>query len=265
MKTNFECNHFKGEKVVWLGTSVPYGSNTYNGESYASLAAKKLGFQIIPAVVPGEAIHAKMEDGQLQPLDYGSTVLSKAEYAQSGRIQIQDKPLAWEPGSEANEEHPGTGYNNYYRTWENIFTVENRDAYLYVFDVAPNNTDFSDRDWEAFDTENWKYKDGSNFAEHRTTFLGALLFLMDKMYETNPDARMVLLLGSPFAYQEASVAFEKLKRVWNIPVIDAWSKVNTSPKSMHKIKSKNGSDNHPSDFGHQVLGNIIANELLLIS
>lgn len=38
-------------------------------------------------------------------------------------------------------------------------------VYLYVFDLAPNKKDFSDRDWEAFDPENWKYKDGSNFAE----------------------------------------------------------------------------------------------------
>lgn len=75
---------------------------------------------------------------------------------------------------------------------------------------------------------------------------------------------MLLLLGSPFAYQEARVAFEKLRQVWNIPVIDAWSKVNISPKSVLKIRSKNGTNDHPSGFGHQVLGNIIVNELLLI-
>lgn len=29
------------KKVVWLGTSVPYGQYTFNGESYASYAAGK--------------------------------------------------------------------------------------------------------------------------------------------------------------------------------------------------------------------------------
>lgn len=265
MKKNYECNHWKGKKVVWLGTSVPYGSNTHNGESYASLAAKKLEFQIVPAVVPGEAIHGKLENGMLVPLEYGSTALSQAEYEASGRIAIQDEPRIWEPGSEANEEYPGSGYNDYYRTWENIFNEENADAALYIFDVAPNNTDFSNRDWEMFDKNGWKYWDGSDFEEHRTTFLGALLFLMDKMYAVNPQARMVLLLGSPFAYQEAKEAFHKLQEAWNIPVIDAWGKINTSPKSLLQLRSKGGVNDHPSEFGHQMLGNIIANELLRIS
>lgn len=262
-----DFNQWKNKKIVWIGTSVPYGSNTYNGESYASYASKKLGFTIVPAVVPGEAIHAKLDGGKLVPLDYGSTVLSKEEYIASGsRISIPDAPKKpWQPGSEGNSEHPGTGYNSYYRTWENIFNEENKDADLFVFDVAPNNTDFSTTDWDSFDKQKWKYKDGSSFASHRTTFYGALLFMMDKMYLMNPNARMIFVLSSSFVYAEAKIAFEKINAEWKIPVLDIWGKINTSPKSLIKLKSKDGTDSHPSDFAHNILGNMIVNELLLIN
>ena len=258
-------NQWYGKKIVWLGTSVPYGSNTFNYESYASYAAKKLGFDIVPAVIPGEAIHAKLEDGVIKPLTYGSTVLSKEEYQNAGWT-IPNKPLVpWMPGSENNSEHPGTGYNNYYRTWENVFNSENADADLYIFDVAPNNTNFDETDWNMFDYSNWRYTDDSDFSEHRTTFIGAILFLMNKMYDINPNARMVFVLGSAFAYDSAKQNMQKISEKWNIPIIDIWQKINTSPKSLSVIKSKNGTDNHPSDFGHEMLGNIITNELLLIS
>lgn len=262
-----DFNQWKDKKIVWIGTSVPYGSNTYNGESYASYASKKLGFIIVPAVVPGEAIHAKLDGDKLVPLDYGSTVLSKEEYIASGSgITISDAPkIPWQPGSEGNSEHPGTGYNNYYRTWENIFNEENKDADLFVFDVAPNNTNFSTTDWDNFDKQKWEYKDGSDFASHRTTFYGALLYMMDKMYSLNPDARMIFVLGSAFVYKEARNAFEKINAEWKIAIVDIWGKINTSPKSLIKLKSKNGTDFHPSDFAHNLLGNILVNELLLVN
>lgn len=249
-----KINHLYGKKVVWLGTSVPFGSNS--SKSYASIASEKLGFNIVPAVVPGQAIHAKMVDGVLKPLTYGSTVLSKGESSQGG-IVIPDSPVTpWVPGG---------SYNSYYRTWENIFTEENADADLWVFDVVPNNSNFETTDWEKFDKNNWIYTDGSSFEEHRTTFIGAILFLMDKMYTLNPNARMVFVLGSTFAYSSGKSNFELLSKQWNIPIIDVWSKINTSPKSLNVIRSKDGTDNHPSDFGHEMLGNMISNELLLIS
>lgn len=250
-------NQWNCRKIVWLGTSVPYGTNTYDGESYASYAAKRLGFDIVPAVVPGQAIHGQLVDEILKPLTYGSTVLSKSE-SNRGGIIIPDAPKTpWEPGS--------GGCNNYYSTWENIFNSENADADLYIFDVAPNNTNFALDDWNAFNKDTFAYTDGSPFEDHRTTFIGALLFLMNKMYETNPNARMVFMLGSNFAYESAKQNFELLSERWNIPIIDAWGKININPISLKQIKSKEGTDWHPSDYGHLMLGNIITNELLLIS
>ena len=261
--TFYAPNPWHGKKIVWLGTSVPYGSNTFGGRSYASIAAHALGCTLVPAAVPGQAIHAKRENGALHPLTYGSTALTRAEYAAAG-WSIPEAPITpWLPGSENNAEHPGPGYNDYYRTWEHIFPLH-PDADLYVFDVAPNNTDFGMDDWNAFDTENWAYRDGSSFADHRTTFLGALLYLMDKMYDAQPQARMALVLGSAFAYEAARSAFDLLQQTWHIPVIDLWGRVNTSPRSLAQLRSKNGTDAHPSDFGHRVLGQMLTQELLRI-
>lgn len=246
---DLEANIWSGKKIVWLGTSVPYGSIATS--SYADNARQILGFQLVNASVPGLAIHTN-EDGS--KLTYGSSTLSIDEYQTQGTT-IDAQPLPYVPGSES-------GYNNYYRTWENVFTPANADADLYVFDVAPNNTNFKMDDWDAFDKNNWKYTDGSSFAEHRTTFAGAVLFLMDKMYECNPMARMCFVLGSAFNYPEAKPVFEAIREAWNIPILDIWGRVNTSPKSLLQVRSLNGTNNHPSNFGHTVLGKMIANQLL---
>lgn len=243
-------NHLFGKKICWIGTSVPFGANAT--KSYAKEAANKLGFDLINASVPGQAIHTKIDGSQLT---YGSTTLSKAEYLAQG-VTIADSPLPYAPGG---------SYNSYYRTWENIFTAENADVDLWVFDVVPNNQNWSLSDWELFDYDNWRYTDDSSFADHRTTFLGALLFLMDKMYELNPKARMVFILGSSFSYVSGKNNLQLLQDKWHIPILDIWSKINTSPKSLMQIKSLDGTDDHPSTFAHEKLGNMLVNDLLTVS
>lgn len=245
-------NQWRGKKIVWLGTSVPFGQ--YATTSYAWIASQILGFELIQTSLPGEAIHANKSDNNYIPLTYGSTCLTKDEYSAAG-WQIPSSPIDYIPGG---------SYNNYYRTYENIFVEDNADADLYVFDVAPNNTNFSLDDWNAFNYDEWKYNDSSSFSEHRGTFLGALLFLMDQMYSLNPNARMVLILGSSFGYAAAKSNLDLVKEKWNIPIIDIWSKVNISPKSITKINTS-GSNLHPSDFGHEVLGKMLVNEMLLIA
>lgn len=266
-------NQWRGKKIVWLGTSVPFGMKAT--KSYVKEAADKLGFNLVPAFVPGLAIHANYDSdtGLLYALNYGSTVLSKQENINAINaglhgITIPDAPLPWTPGGV---------YNNYYRCYENVFTQENADADLWVFDVVPNNSNWSLDDWNAFNKNDFVYSDSSSFASHRTTFIGALLFLMRQMYDLNPKARCVFILGSAFRYTEGKTALELLSAQWHIPIIDMWGKVNTSKPSLSYIYSEypgiekeDGSmgstiDQHPSSFGHQIMGNILTNELLLIN
>ena len=251
-------NHFYGKKIGLIGTSVAYGQKST--KAYMKIAGERLGFHIVPAGLPGEAIHAKIENGQLKPLTYGSTCLSIAEYASAGWAI----PATANPASEVDWE-PTKGYNNYYRTWENIFSEQNADVDLWVFATAPNNTNFATTDWDIFDKGSFSYGDGSTFEEHRTTFLGAMLFLMDKMYKLNPNARMVLLLDSAFAYNDGKSNFKLLSERYGIPIIDLWGKITTTPQSLRVIRSEGGTDNHPSTFGHERMGDMVTNELLLIS
>ena len=89
---------------------------------------------------------------------------------------------------------------------------------------------------------------------------------MDKMYTLNPNARMAFVLDSAFAYgdSEGKGNLETVSKQWGIPLVDLWGKINRSPKSLEVIKSKNGTDNHPSTFGHEKMGMMMAGELLRI-
>lgn len=244
-------NPWEGKKVVLLGTSVGFGSNAT--KSYMQEASNYLGFTLVNTSVPGLAIHTNTDGTKLI---YGSTCLSIAEYKEQG-MNIPDTPKDYVPGG---------SYNDYYRTWEHIFTEENADADLWLYAVAPNNGNFKLDDWNAFNKSSWKYNDGSSFDSHRTTFIGALLYLMDKMYTLNPNARMAFVLDSAFAYgdSEGKGNLETVSKQWGIPLVDLWGKINRSPKSLEVIKSKNGTDNHPSTFGHEKMGMMMAGELLRI-
>ena len=237
---------WSGKKVVWLGTSIPWGQGAE--KSYAQELSNFLGFELVPAFAPGLAIHT--DNGQART--YGSSVLSIAEYNSQG-IDIPSDPPAWSPGS---------GNSYYYRTWENVFNSKNADADLYVFDVIPNNGNWSTSDWDLFDKENWTYNDGSSFASHRNTFLGAMIFLMDKMYQCNPNARMVLLIGAG-TNKTGWSNFEILSEAFNIPIINAWKSINTTPKSKTQILNSDGV--HISTFAHERIGRMLIGEFMRLA
>ena len=273
-----ENNHWYGKKICIIGTSVAHGSNAET--AYGYIAQQRLGFNTIPAGVPGQAIHGKIvsytENGTdkkiLSPLIYGSGALTKAEYAAAKAVKdaglstdVIGMAISESPNNPDNWAGEDKTYNNYYRTWENLFTEDNKDVALWIYATIPNNNNYSLDDWNKFDANKWAYKDGTAFENHRTTFLGAMLYLMDKMYSVQPTARMVLVIDSEFNYELGKNNFKLLSETYNIPIIDLWSKINTSPKSLLQLKSFNGTNSHPSTFGHEIMGNIFTNELLLIS
>jgi len=246
---NTVFNPWYGKKVVWLGTSVPFGQNAT--KSYAKEVADYLGFNLVNCAVPGLGIH--LDNGHI--LEYGSLTASIAECEADG-MTIPNAPIPWVPGG---------SYNNYYRTWEHVFTQENADADLWVFDVAPNNTNFGLDDWNAFNKSDWKYNDDSTFASHRNTFIGAILFLMDKMYALNPQARMVFLLGSAFSYVDGKSNFTKMKNQWFMEIVDVYGKINICKPSKNQIYSNGGTNTHPSTFAHELMGRMLIGEFMKIA
>ena len=237
---------WRDKKVVWIGTSIPWGQGSE--KSYALELSRHLGFDLVPAFAPGLAIHLQNHN----VLQYGSLSASKTEYANQG-ITIPDEPPVWSPG---------TGNSYYYRTWSNVFNSANADADLFVFDVLPNNNNWSLHNWEAFDHENWRYKDDSLFASHRDTFLGAMLHLMDKMYACNPKARMVLMITSHLSM----AGWENLRLLseqYNIPIINVWERVNTTPAAKAQLIQTDGV--HLTTYAHELIGRMLVGEFLRIA
>lgn len=240
-------NYWCGKKITILGTSVSFGQ--YDTESYNNFASKELGFELINTSIPGLAIQTDSNGDSLQ---YGSSSLSIAEYTAQG-ITIADSPIPYTPNGQ---------HNNYYSTYEHIFETQ---ADLYVYDVVPNNVDFSLTDWNAFDKDNWVYSDNSSFADHRKTFLGALLFLMDRMYATNSNARMVFVISSKFSYDAGKTALETIANYYKIPIINLWGNITTTPKALQYLYATYNTNQHPSTKAQEIMGKMFVHKLMEIA
>lgn len=241
-------DQWKGKKITLLGTSVAFGAKART--NYINEASKILGFSVFNTGVPGGSITVTESDGVIYPVGNTgySSVMSIAEYTAADITVPSD-----------------TSDSHYYCSWERIFTSEANDTDLFIFACIPNNTNFALTDWEAFDKESWSYPNSETFADHRQTFLGGLLFLMDKMYTFKSDARMCLLIDTSIGLSnDSKTAIKTIAEYYNIPLIDLWGKIQTTPQMLTLLKSENGTNNHPSTFAHELMGKMLAGELLSV-
>ena len=247
-------NQWYGKKVVGVGTSVSFGQ--FSQKSYMVEAARKLNFTFVQTSVPGLATQTldNGSGGDTQR-SFGSSSLSIAEYAALG-VTIPTSPIL--------PYISGGSYNSHYRSWENIFKTANADADLYLMAIAPNNQVFGLTDWNDFNKTTFTYNTGT-FESHRKTFLGSVIYMINKMYLANPNARVVFIVDSLFALSDGRSDFNTFSAEFGIPVIDLWKKVQYNPKTKPIIWSESGTNQHPSTYAHTRMGEILANELLLIS
>ena len=241
-------NQWNGKKIVWMGTSIPYGTSSADGgraaNPYPAQIGTKLGCTVLNNAVAGLAIEGVFdEDTQTWiPKSMGSGSLTVAEYVAAGVSS---------PGN---------------KSYENSMLGKNAD--LYVFDCEPNNSDGSLDDLNAFNVAQWKYNDNSTFASHRNSFIGAMLYLLDKLWNEKPDAKVVFIgeygnLSTPtdaYAIRTAAIALaEKLR----IPYINVWAKLYYNSQNWSQYV--NTDKVHPKQAGYDRIANILANELLLVS
>ena len=241
--TNVINNQWTDKKIVWLGTSIPYGQGTDgtadSPTTYPMQVGKKLGATVVNVARPGMAIETT-EDFKRKT--YGSLSLTIAELE--------------------SESAPTTPYQSY----ENAMLGQNAD--LYVFDCEPNNSNWDLTDLENFSVHSWKYNDNSTFESHRNSYVGALLFLLDKLWTEKPSAKVVLVsefiagsnLDSKYQGLEASKAVaEKLR----IPLIDVASRLYYTP--INKNLYLNSDNVHPKQATHDRIANMLASEFLDIN
>ena len=243
---NTTINHWGGKKIVWMGTSIPWGQ-TWEGATaetggqcehpYPSIVAEMLSCVVDNTSTGGKAIETTSDYGYKT---YGSFSLSKQEYINKG---LTNPPEEW--------------------CYDTAMLGKNAD--LYVFDVEPNNSVSGIELLDNFDVWTWKYNDNSTFESHRNTFVGAFLFLLDKLWTENPYARVVMvgeyhpLNNDNYAIRDAAKAIsEKLR----IHYIDIWSKMYYNGKT--RDANFTNDNIHPNQAAYYRIGKMIANELLLI-
>lgn len=235
-------NQWTGKKIVWLGTSIPYGQGAAGtGQApttYPMQVGKNLGAIMTNVAQPGMAIETT-DDFKVKT--FGSLSLTIAE--------LQNQGAATTP----------------FNSFENAML--GKDADLYVFDCEPNNSAWSLVDLENFNVQGWKYNDGSAFESHRNTYVGAFLFLLDKLWSEKPSAKVVMVsefisgadLDSKYQGTETSRAIaEKLR----IPFIDVAKKLYYTP--LNKSLYLNSDNVHPTQATHDRIAAMLSHEFLLI-
>lgn len=234
-------NQWYSKKVVYMGSSIPFGQTVSPDvvvRPYPQIMAENLGMNLILTARPGMAIETNA-DGTAKT--YGSLSLSIAE------LEAQEK--ATTP----------------YQSYQNAMLGFNAD--LYVFDCEPNNDNPGTELLALFDFVNWRYTDNSTFAEHRDSYIGAMLFLIDQLWTENPAAKIVFVtefgnlsyINTPYSIREATITLaEKLR----VKVINLWEKLYYNYQNISIYL--NSDMVHPKNAAHIRIGAIMTNEILLI-
>lgn len=239
-------NQWKGKKIVWLGTSIPWGQTSETGVSnpmpnpYPKIVGEKLKSTIVNVARPGMAIETTDD---FKRKSFGSLSLTIAE--------LQAEGASTTP----------------YQSFENALL--GHDAELYVFDCEPNNSNADTSIIDEFDFQLWKYKDNSTFESHRNSYIGAMLFLLNKLWEEKPSAKVVFVSefgsyksnnwGQTYNIRTATYA---LAQKLNIHVINLHDKLYYNKKNITLYL--NSDMVHPTVLAHKRMANMLANELLLI-
>ena len=274
---NISVNPWKGKKIAFVGSSYTYGQ--YSAKSYNTVAAEILGFNLVNMGVPGNCVHL-YNDNTI--MEFGSLCATRAEYDYKnegfGYVNLPEsgipkiKPLEASADADLYPVVDGsTGLlkmsrSDYYRCWENVFTNDNDDIDLWVFALNGNASNFSTTDWDLFNKNTWKYNDDSTFADHRTTFLGAVLYLIDRIYSKYPNAKICFCIDGPGSLFNTRSALQILKDNMGIPYIDLFGVINFSyPNRANVYYDVMHNNTHPNTKTHESMGKILASELLKIA
>lgn len=234
-------NQWKGKKIVWMGTSIPWGqfrnSDGSMGDNYPTQIGQKLQCNVVNVARPGMAIETTDE---FLAKPFGSFSLTISELEEQGK-----------------ETTP-------YQSYENAMLGQ--DADLYIFDCEPNNSNYELTDLDNFNIQEWRYNDDSDFALHRNTYCGAFIYLLDKLLTEKPSARVCLISEAIYREQMSQdyagrLASKAIAEKFRIPWIDVSSKLSYNGKNIDEYLHDSV---HPLQRTHNIIANILSNELLTV-
>lgn len=259
IKENTTPVQWNKKKILWLGTSIPWGQTDEVHPGTTERAENPYPFQVcrafdatlLDSTSGGLSQQALLDSGTglWYPKPYGSTCLSVAECTAAYNAGLVSTDLK------------GLSYEN---------TVLGKNADLYVFDIEPNNTDDgSAEDLANFNWFLWKYNDDSDFAEHRMSYIGGLIYVIDQLLTEKPDAIIVFVgeyIGMTNAtYQSEGVRpFTKsLCEKFHFHYIDLAEKLGYNGKS--KNSWINTDMIHPKQVTYDRMAKMLIHELMLIA
>lgn len=250
---NNKLNQWEGKKIVWIGTSIPWGQTSETGQTnpmanpYPKQIGELLGCTVLNHAQPGMSIRYN-KNGTVRYRQCLSLTVK----------ELQEKGLATTP----------------FKSYENA--VLGFDADLYVFDSEPNNGSVpSDGDLElleSFSIKNWAYSDNSDFASHRDTFVGAFIYMYDKLLNEKPNAKVILVgeyggtgmgvgNGSEWEteYYNHTLSIAIAKK-FNLPIFSLFELLGYNPKNIDIYM--NADRVHPKYATHIRMANILKEKLL---
>ena len=255
---NNPLNSWQGKKVAWLGTSIPNGTGV-TGLPYPKMLALELGFHVVMTCRGGQKMHttADLKAGN------GSSCLSIAEYLANGEgwtgVWSGNKPIETRSWETIFSQEAGQGKYRAADVYPPIQEDERFDASeidIWVFDVQSNNsTSVATTDYDDFNFVTWQYGTGT-FEDHRTTYLGGLIYVLDKLFAVNPYARVVFVgwdgnAGATVCEQSRMIC-DKL----HIPYLEVLknSNVRTGPATgVYGFMYPRIGGIHPTDYGHYLI------------
>jgi hypothetical protein len=149
---------------------------------------------------------------------------------------------------------------------------------LVIFGEADSNYPGGDEliDLIQLPTQNNKhytYSNGDTLEQHRNSYIGALVYLLDKLWGINPACRVVFTNDYLYVsdYSVLSGLRNRTKALCEklcLPNIQIWQKLGWSWYNQHIYMSRTSNPDdtvHPNELGTLKVAQIYANELLLIS
>lgn len=217
-----KISYWKNKKIVWLGTSIPAGGLTgfFNNNAYPQRVGKILGATVYNEAIGSSCIHCKNPNlisssnpyGFISNFEKVSRCLTNTIEEMNWIVNNYNSSIftSGKPASAPN----GATIRGY--SWENkINKYKNENIDLWVIDHGFNDFGYAD------------YLDESKYNEYGKnnlyTFQGAFDFIISKIKDMNPFARIVII-GNYENQNRPEIAEyqEKIAKRYSLPLFKQW-------------------------------------------
>lgn len=276
---------WKGKKIIWFGTSIPatgYDQVAHSAKAYPAIVGKTLGANVINEAESSSQVRYAFVDG----LEFDK----------------EHQRLAF---SLTKAEKKARGVDENYGYEQKMLSADRIDADLFVFDFGIND---AHRDTVGFNiipkkdasgkynieglTDDYVlYEEGGVSQllpadQNRKTFIGSMNFVLTRLFEKNPKAKVVLVThhenqkdrdvnnvaidgsirNSKFNSSLVNEAIEEVAKYWSLSVIRlhdklGWAQRVINGKTLYSYYAKD--ELHPNQDTTGIATNDIAKELVI--